>query len=1464
MRYVLTFLKTTLLVSLFSFGSCLAGEAPNSTEVIVDGIGVFPLSEQTWRSKVMTFPGKIEDDIRAWSGPDFFTFEYGEPCDFDKRDFVKDYGWCARGAYVISDGKMIFTTGKKGFSFGFGGQAGTAVSGMPSNRFGACWGAQQKDRFRLQMVIEQDQPSTEWVFHLEAAGTNKKKDDLTQFVIKGQGEQTFAYDLGFVRNLSTRVPLTGIRFECKTPGATIKIKSIRIAPSSANIYFRKKFTIAAAPVLAHATFQVSPVYDLFINGQKVDSGPGIYPSGMQKTIDLRPYLKTGENVIAFRNEFFSWFPGYRTDWLFEGVVVDRDGNITRMLGDDSWKCGLVAENEWELPGFDDSAWKTPRLTQYSNGMDRVETQVARGLNPRHMGMLDVSLANKDYPVFDFTEVPVFVVRLPIGVKDKYSPLVEIFKAGTDELVETAKAEECAEANGMAIFRVALQTRKTGPYRLIWKLVDAAGEIIENRREEMVVVGPIEQERIELAKFEEKLNARLKLLRSIDCTGEVTDTREFLDHSGMYNPAMLNKGRVVRDGELAYRETGGGCWDYFAYRIELKNHGAPHLIEVIIPDDRERYIYSGVLELHPVRYGNNSARTAAFSSTGSCLTGGRYPLSGKTSTIRYIHHPSSDTAAVLVMNGRRDSRAAACKINIYSIEGGLPALKIPETERRLGTHNERLSVMARTLACENPTENDYMLMRSGHRDAWYHWYRAFERKIRLLRYQGRNFTVEGLFMYNKTDYPSIRNSWGVSNQEFDPAYLGLKMYEHNGIHCMIGLEYMCNPAMVVANVDTVSDRRMWQGEPVMQKVDRYGRQLASMSHAGVNFLHPTVDKYYMDLLQEIRSHYGSVKSVEGLFTVVGNWYLPGFGMCGFNELMPIEIGYGDYTVTLFERETGIRLNLAPTDPERFAKRFEILTGNYKDAWITWRTNKVREFIERMSTRLRSGGQPWELHIYPTYKHQQLDMNTALQNPAANREACTSALTDFLAESAFPLDRYLNNPFIRLICPLVTVGFKGRYSGERVLSHHAWNTNPGALAAVRKIDSIYLNTALDEVDCPATAAPDWPWSGTTRGVFVARGNGDNFMSGFVDVLAQTTPRTIITQWMDCNMETGASAQLRRFALEHYVTPIADFSALPETQTRGVTAQVATRLAGGFFLRLVNNCPYRSTGTISGAAKVHDLVYEVDLTVREAGEITLLPNDIRTFIILDANLAELRCDFALSPETTESLLAQGLLVMQHAEVFNSLPDDKAAQLRDACEKKDAFRIYLALDDFEVAACIDGMLKKQQALKNQEKLLADIKDKGEGCIDFAATSERNAPGGRRWLPDQAYLDANAYGNTGATFVDRGNVAIENTEEDFVYQTEAYGREIVYRIPLPNETYNVRLYVAETYQEVKKPGQRLFSIQVQDHKWAEKLDPFDKAGGYAKALVLSEESVRVSDGILTLKFNGGVGVHGVIIEKVR
>ena len=140
----------------------------------------------------------------------------------------------------------------------------------------------------------------------------------------------------------------------------------------------------------------------------------------------------------------------------------------------------------------------------------------------------------------------------------------------------------------------------------------------------------------------------------------------------------------------------------------------------------------------------------------------------------------------------------------------------------------------------------------------------------------------------------------------------------------------------------------------------------------------------------------------------------------------------------------------------------------------------------------------------------------------------------------------------------------------------------------------------------------------------------------------------------------------------------------------------------------------------------------------------------------------------------------------------------------------------------------------------------------------------GRRWLPDQTWLDCGAYGNQDASFADRGSLPIAGTGAERVYQTEAYGDHVFYRIPVPKGVYNVHLHFAETYGPIQRPGVRLFSVRIKDHLWERKIDPYAEAGGFAKAVVRSEKALAVYDGLIVIELIGGVGIQGIEIETVK
>jgi hypothetical protein len=114
----------------------------------------------------------------------------------------------------------------------------------------------------------------------------------------------------------------------------------------------------------------------------------------------------------------------------------------------------------------------------------------------------------------------------------------------------------------------------------------------------------------------------------------------------------------------------------------------------------------------------------------------------------------------------------------------------------------------------------------------------------------------------------------------------------------------------------------------------------------------------------------------------------------------------------------------------------------------------------------------------------------------------------------------------------------------------------------------------------------------------------------------------------------------------------------------------------------------------------------------------------------------------------------------------------------------------------------------------------------------------GNAWLPDQGFAD----GET----VERSDVAIQNTKDAGLYQTERYGMTS-FTWPLPNGKYTVKLHFAETYEGITQAGERVFTFNVQGREFKD-FDVFAKAGGGLRAYV-EPVPVEITDGKLLITF---------------
>jgi hypothetical protein len=128
---------------------------------------------------------------------------------------------------------------------------------------------------------------------------------------------------------------------------------------------------------------------------------------------------------------------------------------------------------------------------------------------------------------------------------------------------------------------------------------------------------------------------------------------------------------------------------------------------------------------------------------------------------------------------------------------------------------------------------------------------------------------------------------------------------------------------------------------------------------------------------------------------------------------------------------------------------------------------------------------------------------------------------------------------------------------------------------------------------------------------------------------------------------------------------------------------------------------------------------------------------------------------------------------------------------------------------------------------------------LDAGSTSAYVGYNGNIWPADNGYVD----GNT----VARGNIAIANTADPQLYQDERYGLT-GYNLAVPNGTYTVRLYFAETFSGVTSPGQRVFNVGVQGQSFLQNFDVYAAAGGWGTALV-ETTTASVTNGQLAISF---------------
>jgi hypothetical protein len=80
-----------------------------------------------------------------------------------------------------------------------------------------------------------------------------------------------------------------------------------------------------------------------------------------------------------------------------------------------------------------------------------------------------------------------------------------------------------------------------------------------------------------------------------------------------------------------------------------------------------------------------------------------------------------------------------------------------------------------------------------------------------------------------------------------------------------------------------------------------------------------------------------------------------------------------------------------------------------------------------------------------------------------------------------------------------------------------------------------------------------------------------------------------------------------------------------------------------------------------------------------------------------------------------------------------------------------------------------------------------------------------------------------------------------------ASSNPMIFSIPVPNGNYIVNFYVANLYNGTASPGERLFSVDIENQRFLEDIDPSERFGHRIAGMI--QHNVLVLDGILEIEF---------------
>ncbi len=1074
----------------------------------------------------------------------------------------------------------------------------------------------------VELVVRQTATGSVWRFSLWMDGVEK---------IAGNMGGTRAFELG---NVSLPTILAESRLEARATGTnrqTLRFRAFRGHPDGFSVriagptnnqvvieqvrvlqivksgVFRHTFQLPAGRAIWRAVAELGPGR-LWVNGREVEVLPNLFrikEAARTFPVDLTPHLTPGAaNVIALD----------ATDSLpyFQGRVVLDDGRDIPLDSGPAWKTTLAPPPGWTNAGFDDSAWAAAAAAPLPTTLDRRW--------PAYDGPLLLENPGADPKLYFDAARPVQVrLRVPPGLAAESASARWVLRRvhPGNERPEvgrgTATVWAAHAATASSVAALDLGVHEPGVYTLEVDVYHGDRPRAHRIEEPLVVVGRLPMKEVPGDTYEQGMD--LELEDVIDFTDPADPhawTEATAPASTGAGPAgeRVLKPRIVRKPGLVYREvTDTGKAAMFAYRFEFQHPGEWYLLVLEYPNDAERWMGAAVvgavrwyLDVPPL-----PGRGSGYANSAPALvTGGKYPVDHTMKEMRWLCWARPEIQTLELVNVAAGLRAAAARLRIYRVKD-LPAMTAAGLDERLfGIHTERALQTANSFGDSSGLDvyqNVYnqlgydMVAKYTQRHRWY--YEACRNFAAYLRFTGQNAHVMGAFQYSEgnTPYALPAHLPGDGHVPCDISETALRVFERNGIAMYSLVEYIEHKAM--RQHFAASDEDIAAGADTIQFVSREGKKGGITANPN----HPAVETGYLRVADELAEKFAFSPAWKGIFyNVAPGEFGPSSPSSGET---PLDFDYSDATIARFERETGSALPVDPKDPDRFAKRYLLLTSDaLRETWIDWRCRAMGSYLTLTRDRLRRR-RP-DLNVLCGWHICDRPIRFWLKDPDG------VPYRDFARRMGMDPSAVRDEPGIWFGRTIYPIGSSHGQGGGPLVWAHAVDPAVTAYYAMPN-RLVVLNTCWYEYRTRPND-PSWPTGvkPNTLGL-VAQAHDDCALEAYTQAIIGADPDILLYGFIDCPMIVSREQQVREVARLITALPRDRFEpVLGTADFRHNLALRALRKDGALWFYAANPgyWPIEGEVTLNGPASVRRPQDGRAVETRESESGTVIPIALKPF--------------------------------------------------------------------------------------------------------------------------------------------------------------------------------------------------------------------------------------------------------------